>query len=283
MQQKDFIQTGEGMRVDANYLESFEKLGLTSIDSVFAFYGGIDLSKKNLASYRSRVKFQTNLPQHNVFMKRYKNPPIMIQLANWLCQHCRRSLAITEMLVADRLTDTGINTPRTIAFGEKWNHLFEAESFIVTEEIPHSASLEEKFPDFSADDHNSPEQNKRGFIRRLARFVAKFHGTGYRHRDLYFSHIFYSDDGKFYLIDLARAFRPLFTKRRYRIKDVAQLYYSAPGRFFSGTDRLRFYLAMVDKRHISTEDKKFIRKVTAKAKKMAKHDRKHSRTVPYKI
>ncbi len=78
---------------------------------------------------------------------------------------------------------------------------------------------------------------KRNFLERLAAFIKKFHETGYRHRDLYLAHIFYGDSGEFYLIDLARAFKPRLFEERYRVKDLAQLYYSAPKRYFTMCDR----------------------------------------------
>ncbi|MHC4105705.1 MAG: lipopolysaccharide kinase InaA family protein, partial [Planctomycetota bacterium] len=123
---------------------------------------------------------------------------------------------------------------------------------------------------------------RRNFIAQLASFIRKFHDTDYRHRDLYLSHIFYSDSGIFYLIDLARAFKPIIRGRRFRIKDIAQLYYSAPAMYFSRTDRLRFYLNYIgfeDK--LTSKDKTFIHRVIKKARRMARHDIKHGREVPF--
>jgi len=124
-------------------------------------------------------------------------------------------------------------------------------------------------------------KHRRVFVTQLAAFVRKFHQTGYRHRDLYFSHIFYTKTGDFYMIDLARAFKPALLARRFQIKDIAQLYYSAPGSHFSRSDRVRFYLAYTARRRLAAEDKTFIRKVIAKANRMARHDRRHGRNVPF--
>ena len=115
----------------------------------------------------------------------------------------------------------------------------------------------------------------------LAAFVRKFHETNYRHRDLYFAHIFLDNAANFHLIDLARAFKPNLLSRRFQVKDIAQLYYSAPGKYFSKTDRLRFYLAYTGRTRLSGKDKAFIRNVINKAKRMARHDIKHGRVVPY--
>ena len=68
----------------------------------------------------------------------------------------------------------------------------------------------------------------------------RFHDTGFRHCDLYFSHIFLGEGGKLYLIDLQRVFKPVLFKERFRVKDIAQLYYSAEAKYFSRSDRLHF-------------------------------------------
>jgi len=86
---------------------------------------------------------------------------------------------------------------------------------------------------------------------------------------------------QFYLIDLARAFKPMLFSERFRIKDIAQVHYSTAARHFSRTDRLRFYLAYSGHDKLTGKDKVFIRKVVNKARRMARHDIKHGRAVPF--
>lgn len=180
------------------------------------------------------------------------------------------------------LAQVGIKTPKAVSYGEQWGIFFEKRSFVITEEIPNAESLEQKLPDYFHDRSKIESiREQRQFIKRLGQFAKKFHDTGYRHRDFYLAHIFYSDDGTFYLIDLQRAFKPCLLSERYRVKDIAQLYYSAPGRYFSKTDRLRFYLAYTGQSKLTKKDKAFIRKATNKARWMARHDLKHGRSVPF--
>ncbi len=108
----------------------------------------------------------------------------------------------------------------------------------------------------------------------LAQFIKKFHGTGLRHRDLYFSHIFLDDLGRFYLIDLTRVFKPVLTSERYRVKDIAELNYSAPARYFSNTDRLRFYYTYSGCESLTDSDKSFIKKVLHKIRRIEHHEKK---------
>jgi tRNA A-37 threonylcarbamoyl transferase component Bud32 len=146
-------------------------------------------------------------------------------------------------------------------------------SFIITEKVPQGESIERQLPAFF-DGAATPENLKlrRQFIGRLAEFVKKFHETGYRHRDLYFSHIFLTADGQFYLIDLARTFRPAIFAERYRVKDLAELNYSATKQFFSNTDRLRFYIVYTGGLKLKSRDKTLIRKIIRKTRQIARHD-----------
>lgn len=60
---------------------------------------------------------------------------------------------------------------------------------------------------------------------------------------------------------------------RFQVKDFGQLNYSAD---FTGgvsrTDRMRFFLHYLGKKHLGTADKKLARKVLAKTRRIARHD-----------
>lgn len=269
-----FVETSSGFYVRSSFVDCFAELGLNSIDNVFNFNGGQNLTKDNLSGFRQRIRFFTDNPRTTLFLKRYQNIPVLVQLKNWLARRKRISLMACDLEPAQTLPGLGISTPRVIAFGYEWRWFFEKRSFIITEQVPDSVSLEEKIPDcfFSC---------RKKFIEDLAAFVRKFHNAGFCHRDLYLCHIFCNTQGRFTLIDLSRVFKPVYFSQRYHVKDITQLYYSAPGRIFTKTDRLRFFLAYLQKDRLSREDKVFIKKIKSKAKKMAKHDKKHGRAVPF--
>jgi heptosyltransferase-2 len=279
---QQLVEIAPSFFVDADFEQSLRQTDLASFDAVFSFDKGKNLTKNNLASFRSRTELQITQPPAIAFLKRYNLPSISAQLKNWF-SHCRiNSFASFEFEPTARLNTIGINTPKVIAYGHQRAGLFERRSFIITEKIPNAQPLERKLPDFvTAPATVEKLKSKRNFIKNLAQFICKFHGAGFRHRDLYFSHIFYDDTGRFYLIDLARVFKPKHFAERLRIKDIAQLYYSAPGTIFSGTDRLRFYWEYAGTKKLTAKDKNFIRSVLNKAKIMARHDLKHSRTVPF--
>ncbi len=279
---QEFIETSKSFFIDADYKAAFEETGLTCIDAVFSFAAGKSLSKSNLAPFRSRLQFEINSPSATLFLKRYDKPPILTQVRNWLSHRSRKSCSFLEFESANELAEAGINTLKIISYGQQWGRLFEKRSFVITEKIPNAESLERKLPDcFNGPATVENLKPRRNFITQLADFVKNFHQRNFRHRDLYFSHIFYSDDGEFYLIDLARVFKPLFSRQRFRIKDIAQLHYSAPAKHFSNTDRLRFYFRYTGHKKLTTKDKIFIHQVINKAERMARHDKKHGRSAPF--
>ena len=272
----------ESFFCDEDYKTGLGELGLTSIDAVFSFSAALNLTKDNLPRHRSRLRFEINSPPATLFLKRYDSPPISVQLRNWLSARRRISCGLFDFEPIIKLTAAGINTPKTISYGEQRGIFFEKRSFIITEKIPDAESLERRLPDcFNAPTTIENLKLRRNFIAQLAAFVEKFHETKYRHRDLYLSHIFYGDNGRFYLIDLSRTFKPGLFAERFRIKDIAQFYYSAQGRYFSKTDRLRFYLGYTGHSRLTAKDKVFIRKVINKTRRMARHDIKRSRAVPF--
>jgi len=282
MSEQKFTRTSRWFLVDTDFETAFSQLGLTSIEAVFSFNPDKNLSKDNLARFRSRHQFEIDSPPASLFMKRYDTPPISAQLRNWLCHRRRVSMARFEFDAARKLAAAGINTPKFVALGEQWGIFFEKRSFIITEKVPDAESLERKLPRYiSAPATVQNLKLRRDFVARLATLTKKFHETGYCHRDLYFSHIFYRSSGRFYLIDLARAFKPALLRRRFQVKDIAQLYYSAPRKYFSRTDRLRFFFKWTGRNKLTGKDKAFIRKVVSKAKRMARHDIKHGRPVPF--
>jgi len=282
MSEQEFIKVSKSFYIDVEYQPAFEKLGLNSIDDIFSFNAGKNLIKDNLAGYRNRMQFEIDSLAATMFLKRYDRPPILAQLRKWFSAHRPVSMASFDFGNAKELKTAGINTAKVICYGEQWGGLFEKRSFCITEKISDAESLERKLPDcFYEQGAEIKAKLRRAFIDNLAVFVKKFHQMNFRHRDLYFSHIFYGGNGEFYLIDLARVFKPIIFAERFRVKDIAQLYYSAGKKYFSKTDRLRFYRKLTGRSKLSAKDKRFIAKVKNKARKMAKHDIKHGRVAGF--
>lgn len=278
----EFIKNPDGFNVDPAYQKALAKIGIDSFDSVFTFAAGKSLTKSNLASYRQRIQLELTDPPTTLFLKRYDHPPFSVQMKNRLNHKKNISLASIEAQNALSLNNNSINAPKIICYGCQMAGCVEKRSFLIMEKIPDAASLETSLPSCFDLPMTSQKRNEKiAFLKSLADFIARFHSAGFCHRDLYLCHIFYDSKENFHLIDVARAFKPTLFRRRYVIKDITQMYYSSPADKVSRTDRLRFYLYLNKKSKLEPSDKAFIKHLLKKARKMAIHDKKHNRDVPF--
>jgi hypothetical protein len=268
--------SGRSFHIDPAYRQALAATGLTTFDDFFEFEGGRDLRKAGLAAHRSRRVFE--LPGGpRLYLKRYVRTPLLSQLRNRFV-----ACADLDRRPAETLARHNIRTPKIVAWGVEKRGPVEVRSFILTEEIPGGSSLEQRLPDCLTDRRPLGRvEERREFLRDLARWVRRFHDTGLRHRDLYLAHIFLDQADRFVLIDLHRCFKPRLFGERWLIKDLAQLYYSAPGRFISRTDRLRFYLDYAGKLRLDALGRRRIGHILRKARRMAARDIRRGRAVPF--
>jgi len=275
-----FEQISNGFFVDPDFKQVLLTLGLIGMDAVFSFTGGQPLQKAGLSSYRSRLRIERS-DGPALYLKRYVDVPPVVQIKNWLTCGKRRAACDMDRLPGQDLAAIHIQTPKIIAYGIQWNGLFEKRSFLLTEEIP-GASLEKHLPDcLSQVDPLEPVDRRREFIAKAADWIGVFHRAGFCHRDLYLCHIFLTEQKDLVLIDLHRTFKPRLFKTRYRIKDLAQLYFSSPGQAISRSDRLRFYLRYAGHKKLTHRDRRLIRKVKRKAWRMADREICRGRPVPF--
>jgi heptose I phosphotransferase len=140
--------------------------------------------------------------------------------------------AANEYLACKKLKQLGIDTMTPVAFGERGINPASQLSFLITEELADTISLE----DYCKSWHMHPPslREKRIIIRKLAHISKLLHENGINHRDYYLCHFLRSDDVKpyqyedpLYLIDLHRVQMRSATPQRWLVKDLAGLFYSA--------------------------------------------------------
>ena len=145
----------------------------------------------------------------------------------------------------NRLHEAGVATMTAVAYGERGSNPAAQHSFIITEELAPTESLE----DVSINWRNDPPDPrlKRAFIAEVAQMVGDMHRAGVNHRDCYICHFLLHtdtpvtpDNFRLSVIDLHRAqVRPAITQR-WRNKDLAALYFSALDIGLTRRDKLRF-------------------------------------------
>lgn len=150
-----------------------------------------------------------------------------------------------EWKAIHRLHEAGVDTMSGVAFGEKGLNPVTKTSFIITEDLTPTISLEDYCAEWQV---NPPAPRvKRMLIKRVATMVRKMHLVGINHRDCYICHFllhlpFDGNPGslKVSIIDLHRAQIRSHVPLRWRDKDLIGLYFSASGIGLTQRDIFRF-------------------------------------------
>ena len=160
--------------------------------------------------------------------------------------------AMNEWHGAHHLQRLGIDTLTIAGYGTASGNPARRHSFIITDEISDTQSLEEFC---SAWKRHPPRQAheiryKRWLIESLARIARRLHNSGANHRDFYLVHfllqpglkagLLHPDASRLFVIDLHRMQLRRKTPKRWKIKDVAGLHYSSMDLGLTVRDRLRF-------------------------------------------
>lgn len=142
------------------------------------------------------------------------------------------------------LENLGVDTMSVGAYASLGDNPATVRSMIVTEDLVGTVSLE----DYCADWASSPPPfaDRLKILRKLADSAGRMHRAGINHRDFYICH-FHLDASTLgnrqptcYLIDLHRAQIRRRTPRRWQVKDLSGLYFSAMDCGLTRRDLLRF-------------------------------------------
>ncbi|MCO5786567.1 lipopolysaccharide core heptose(I) kinase RfaP [Pseudomonas sp. G11-1] len=150
-----------------------------------------------------------------------------------------------EWEAIDALTHAGVPTMTAVAFGERGANPATRHSFIITEELAPTISLEDFTLHWPSDP--PPAALKHALIHRVAEMTGRMHRAGVNHRDCYICHFLLHTDApptpdnlRLSLIDLHRAQVRAEVPRRWRDKDLSGLYFSALNIGLTERDKLRF-------------------------------------------
>ncbi|MFQ5544539.1 MAG: lipopolysaccharide core heptose(I) kinase RfaP [Acidiferrobacterales bacterium] len=185
--------------------------------------------------------------------------------------------AKTEWHAIQALEAIGVNTMKIAAYGEEGINPATRKSFIVTEALNGTQSLEKWAPSF-IEGANSAEKIrlKRALIRKIAEISRRLHSNGINHRDYYLCHFLLdvsagrplsTENINLYLIDLHRMQIRKRTPERWAVKDIAGVLFSSMDLGLTSADFIRFMQHYRDKslRVILRSERAFWNKVLARA------------------
>lgn len=183
--------------------------------------------------------------------------------------------AENEWCAIAKLRSLGLATMTAVGFGSRgWNPATR-ESFILTEALENTISLEDycgRWPQ-----HKPTFAIKQSLIGELARISKALHNNGVCHRDYYLCHFLLHEETSFSsgkidtpqlsLIDLHRALIRRKLSMRWVVKDIAGLYFSAMHIGLNRHDFLRFVRLYSGKslRESFSQDAKFWQQVNGRA------------------
>lgn len=183
-----------------------------------------------------------------------------------------------EWRAIQRLEQLGVATMAIAGFGERGLSPSRRQSFLITDELVNTVSLE----DFcrSWPDDPPPVALKQALIEKVATIARCLHNNGVNHRDCYICHFlldvqtlrapFVAEQLDLYLIDLHRVQIRTRTPGRWVEKDVAALYFSSMDIGLTRRDMLRFMRTYRGKplRQILATERRFWAAVVRKAERL---------------
>jgi len=159
--------------------------------------------------------------------------------------------ALNEWHGVHRLTDLEIDTMTVTGYGIRGKNPAKRRSFIVTEALPTSVSLEDYTQSWKTNPTKSRDQIlfKRRVIKKIAEITRTMHENGANHRDYYLCHFLLElpegdlERMRLFLIDLHRMQLRRSTPIRWKVKDIAGLYFSSLDIGLTQRDLYRFMVA----------------------------------------
>lgn len=199
---------------------------------------------------RRTLRFE--LAGNSYFLKWHRGTSLKEIVKNLISLRMPVLGADREWNAIHRLHDVGVDTMHGVGFGEKGLNPLTRTSFIITEDLTPTISLE----DYCADWVTNPPTPavKRMLIKRVATMVRKMHLSGINHRDCYICHFLLhlpfsgeEETLKISVIDLHRAQIRDRVPRRWRDKDLIGLYFSSMNIGLTQYDIFRFLKIYFDK------------------------------------
>jgi len=211
-----------------------------------------DLKGEVFRELEARRTLRTVVDGRGYFVKIHRGVGWGEIFKNLMCLRLPILGAGNEWRAIRLLERCGVDTMSGVAFGQRGSNPATQHSFIVTEELVPTISLEDYCRGWPG--NPPPVAMKRALIRRVADMARRMHESGVNHRDFYICHFLLHLDPaptpenlKLSLIDLHRAQIRSRTPRRWRDKDLASLYFSALNIGLTRRDILRFLRLYFDR------------------------------------
>ncbi|MHC5109638.1 MAG: lipopolysaccharide kinase InaA family protein [Planctomycetota bacterium] len=266
--------------VNPDYEAMVRAGGFDTLDALFDVVDAESLTKPGLDSWRERLRIRLTFADRPVvlYLKRFTDPPPRALRDVRRSRDRAHSMAGLEWFWMNRLAELGVPTITPLAWGESLDQGRERRSAILTLAVA-GESLETWC---SSGRGGLDLASYKAVLSHTAGIVARLHGAGIFHRDLYLSHLFFDATRPIgeavHLIDLQRMIAPSSGRRRWMIKDLAALNYSTPFTIASNAARIRWLKQYLGISKLHADARRLVYRVVGRSAGMARHDiRRHRR------
>jgi len=259
------------MRINLRHAATLQHLGLTDLAAVMQ-------SRRGRCLRALKIRENWFLPgdpaagRPGLYLKKHHVCNWWTRLRAWLGLGPGRTAGAVEAEQCRAMRHAGVPSMELVSQGERLSANGRLESFVITEELAGFTQLDiflqQRFPPRPIDHARRRDPDLDCLLAQVARLVRRFHRAGYNHRDLYCCHLLVREPrpGQFELrlIDLQRVQRRRWFRRRWIVKDLGQLAYSAVRSHVGATERLRLMREYLGVRRLRSRDKRLIRQVLSR-------------------
>jgi len=282
--------SNERLVINQNYQDLLSDAGFTNFNSVWSYKDGELIKQKG---ERSVIRIQFPLKKKYIindcqvvdkdtffYIKKHRQ-----QVSLWKrLQHIIRSSyfpseGYKEFHNYCNFRQKSLGTAVPVAAGTKISSLFQADSFIITQDFAPFTDLEGiilSHPETLQGERN--QIKKRIILREIAVYARRMHNCGMNHKDFNATHILLNNSDmqmpQVAVFDLQRVDRNLFNRWRWPIKALAELNFTLLPSVFSEEDRVFLFLSYKEKKYHSVIDRIQYRWICKKTDKIARHCKK---------
>ena len=253
------------LAINRNYVPILEACGLTTVSAFMSFEGGEVVKQAVVDRQTDRIRLSGGGIEFEGFLKRHRRPRWSEYLKAWLRLTHPVFGARVEWEALWRFHEASLPTMIPVAFGES-----DSGSFVLTESLEPGCKLS-----VLAAEPSLTASRRQQLVSEVAGLARRMHDAGIHHQDFYLGHLLCRVDQPgepVFVLDLGRARRLRRLSRRWIVKDLAQLNYSAAN--LSAADRFRFLSVYLGHRP-GDADRPLLDRVARKSKTIARHSRKH--------
>lgn len=236
--------------------------GLNDVEGVYRCDSGDIITRSGSTEVR-RVTLGSGSTALTVFIKKYwiSRPKQlwsgMFRGTFFGCPKARREFENLALL-----RTMGLDAPEPIAYGEERKAGWLVRSYLISDGVPAPKPLHEYIRnELVALTGETRHKTRRMLIENLAAYTRRLHDHHFVHHDYFWRNILLSHGAldHFYLIDAHKGRRTtLSSNSPARASDLSALDSAAP-RFFSRTERMRFFLLYRGHRQLDSADKALLR------------------------